>query len=488
MSVLLYPPARMPGQSRARITRGLTLRVALLCGFGLTAGLWLLVAVVVSQRVRQAQRTADDLNARYVKAQELLAIVRAQVLLTSVVIRDALLDPAPRPPSEYRLETLNAYRSIDTALDGYASLRNSPSDGPRVHRLREEIDAFRTASLEVLTADVGTWQAEARTLLQRVLPKREAVIAVSEELQSINRMAYVAQRNEAAGLLADLQSQVLVVLSAALGISLLIAWAVFRYSVGLEDRLVAQRAREEATAADLQRLSAHVVKVQEEERRRIARELHDEIGQALSAVNLELAAADQRLTRGQVEHDLLGEARALTDGAIRSVRNLSQLLHPSVLDDLGLGAALRSFLTAFGHRSGLDVALRDEARPGRLSPDAERAVYRMVQEATTNTARHAAARKVDIRIVESAGALLVTVDDDGVGFDATRVQRPGGQHGLGLLGIRERLSQLGGTLRIESAPGRGTRLTAHIPLDGSTGQPPSLETGSPIQFDEVRHG
>lgn len=477
----------MTGRPRVASTRWLTLRVALACGFGLTAAIWLLVALLVSQRVTLARHAAENLSARYVKAQELLAVVRAQVLLTSVIIRDALLDPTARPPSEYRLDTRNGYRAIDEALDRYASLRNSPSDGPRLHRLREEIDGFRTASLDVLSADAGTWQAEARTLLQRIQPKREAVIAVSEELQAINRMDYVAQRDEAADLLATLQHQVLAVLSAAVGISLLIAWAVFRYSVRLEDRLVAQHAREEATAADLQRLSAHVVKAQEEERRRIARELHDEIGQALSAVNLELAAAQQRLTRGLAEDDLLGEARALTDGAIRSVRSLSQLLHPSVLEDLGLGAALRSFLTTFGHRAGLDVVLRDEALRGRLSPDAERTIYRMVQEATTNTARHAGARTVEIGIVEAAGELVVTVEDDGAGFDATRVQRPGGQHGLGLLGIRERLSQLGGTLRIESAPGRGTRLTAHIPLDAARGQSDGLEA-SLFQLDEVAHG
>jgi signal transduction histidine kinase len=469
--------------------RGLTLRLALLGGFGLTLGLWLFAAYLVTARVGDARRQSGALNVRYVQAQELLSSVRAQVLLTSVIVREALIDPAPRPAADYRREVEQAYRGIDAALAGYTPIVDPAAERERVQRLRNEIEALRVSSLEILSTDSRSWQMDARTLLQRLLPERESVIDVSEELQSINRNVFVAQQTEMAQVQAALQRQVLTVLGVALVISFVIAWTSYRYGVRLERRLVDQRLREEQISADLHRLSARVISVQEEERRRIARELHDEVGQALSAVNLELTGAQQYLQRTGTDTDLLREARVLADGALRSVRDLSQLLHPSVLEDLGLSAALQSFLNGFGRRTGTTVSFREDGTLGRLTPEAERAVYRIVQEAMTNIARHASATRVEIRVAEEDGRLSVTVEDDGVGFDARDVERPGRQGGLGLLGIRERVSQLGGTVRIDSVIGRGTRLEVTIPATEhrAAGTPSADETGA-LELDEVHHG
>ena len=469
--------------------RGLTLRVALLGGFGLTLGLWLFAAYLVTARVGDARRQSSALNVRYVQAQELLSSVRAQVLLTSVVVRDALLDPAPRPAADYRHEVEQAYRAIDTALAGYMPIVDAAAERARVRRLRDEIQAFRIRSLEILGRDSRTWQLDAQVLLKGLLPERESVIDVSEELQAINRTVFVAQQTEMAQVQAALQRQVLTVLGVALVVSFVIAWTSFRYGVRLERRLVDQRLREEQISADLHRLSARVINVQEEERRRIARELHDEVGQALSAVNLELTAAQQYLQRTGTDTDLLSEARALADGALRNVRDLSQLLHPSVLEDLGLRAALRSFLNGFSRRAGTTVGFLEDGTPGRLAPEAERAIYRIVQEAMTNVARHASAARVEVRMAEADGLVSVVVEDDGVGFDARDVERPGRQGGLGLLGIRERVSQLGGTVRIDSVIGRGTRLEVTIPAaeHRAAGAPGAEETAA-LELDEVHHG
>jgi len=334
---------------------------------------------------------------------------------------------------------------------------------------------------------------DARALLKRLLPERESVIDVSEELQAINRTVYVAQQTEMAQVQAALQRQVLTVLGVSLIISFVIAWTAFRYGVRLERRLVDQRLREEQISADLHRLSARVISVQEEERRRIARELHDEVGQALSAVNLELTAAQQYMQRTGMgtgtDTDVLREARALADGALRNVRDLSQLLHPSVLEDLGLSAALRSFLNGFGRRTGTTVAFLENGTPERLTPEAERTVYRIVQEAMTNVARHASANRVEIRMAEADGLVSVIVEDDGVGFDARDVERPGRQGGLGLLGIRERVAQLGGTVRIDSVIGRGTRLEVTIPAaEHRAARTATAEEPAALELDEVHHG
>ena len=167
------------------------------------------------------------------------------MLLASVVVRDALLDPAPRPAADYRREVEQAYRAIDTALASYMPIVDPAAERLRVQRLRDEIQAFRVRSLEILGRDSRTWQLDARALLKGLLPERESVIDVSEELQAINRTVFVAQQTEMAQVQAALQRQVLTVLGVALVISFVIAWTAFRYGVRLERRLVEQRQREE---------------------------------------------------------------------------------------------------------------------------------------------------------------------------------------------------------------------------------------------------
>jgi len=204
------------------------------------------------------------------------------------------------------------------------------------------------------------------------------------------------------------------------------------------------------------------VHVQEEEQRRIARELHDEVGQALGAVKVELAVARRKIERLTGADDLLADAQASTESALRSVRDLSHLLHPSVLDDLGLAAALGSLTSDFGKRHRIQMDFDHEGVEDRPSPEAERAVYRIVQEALTNIARHARASAGCVAVQVLPGTLRVVIEDNGVGFDTADAERPGRRRGLGLLSIRERVSQLAGTVCIDSSPD-GTRIEVELP-------------------------
>jgi signal transduction histidine kinase len=443
--------------------RELTLRLALLAGFGLTLGLWLFAGYQVTRRLERAEREAADLNARYVQAQDVLASVRAQVLLASVFIRDALLAPNPRPSTEYTREVERSYGAIDASLRAYVPVLDAAGEQARIGRLRSEIDMLRAATLDMIATDRRSWQAQAGSLLRGLLPQRERILAVSEEIQSFNRAMYVGQRDSSARIHADLQRQVLAVLGVALALSLAIAVFAFRHAVHLEGRVSEQRTREQQITADLQRLSAGLVNAQDDERRRIARELHDEVGQALSAVNLEFVVVQRTLARSGVVGDPLQDVRALTEGALRSVRQVSQLLHPSALEDLGLSAALGSLLRAFAARTGIALDFRDESTAARPSRETARAVYRITQEAMTNVAKHSGARSVNVRLTGDRDRLVLVIADDGIGFDARSAQQPGPGRGLGLLGISERVLQLGGVLHIESNAGRGTRLVVGLP-------------------------
>ena len=216
--------------------------------------------------------------------------------------------------------------------------------------------------------------------------------------------------------------------------------------------------RLEARRHDLERLSARMVAQHESERRRLSRELHDETAQVFSAVKMELAT----LRDGLAPHDAgrLDHALGLVDAGIRSIRSVVNDLRPSLLDDLGLLPALRSLAADIGSRSGIATSVDAPAALPPLAEDAELALYRAVQEALTNVVRHAGATAVGVRLAEDAGALVLTVRDDGNGAGA------GFDHPdrLGLRGMKERITALGGAVEVTGAPGAGVTVRVSLPL------------------------
>jgi signal transduction histidine kinase len=207
-------------------------------------------------------------------------------------------------------------------------------------------------------------------------------------------------------------------------------------------------------------LSLRLVEVQEAERQFLARELHDEIGQMLTGLKLTLEMAARQAPAGQGTS--LGEAVAALDELMQRVRKLSLDLRPQLLDDLGLVPALEWHCQRFGQQSGLRVQFRHSALPERLPAALEIGVYRIVQEALTNVARHAAAPEAIVRLWSDGERLRVQVEDRGAGFEPARVLAA--RASTGLYGMRERASLLGGEFTLESAPGAGTRLTVELPL------------------------
>jgi PAS domain S-box-containing protein len=215
----------------------------------------------------------------------------------------------------------------------------------------------------------------------------------------------------------------------------------------------------------LKALSHQILGTQEAERRRLARELHDEIGQVLTTVGLRLHQL--KTVCGASAETALNDDIAVINGAIEQVRELSLNLRPPMLDVLGLEAALRWYAQTQSQRAGVDVRLVGHLNVPRLDPDQEIACFRVVQEATTNVLRHAHARQVWIELQQEETELSVATRDDGVGFDVAAMhQRAGCGGSFGILAMRERVELLGGRLEIESAPGQGTRVCARFPLDG----------------------
>jgi signal transduction histidine kinase len=219
-----------------------------------------------------------------------------------------------------------------------------------------------------------------------------------------------------------------------------------------------------AVAVDLSRRVARdtvrrVVEAQELERRRLARELHDETGQALTSILLGLRSI--RAAAGEREaEEAEASLRELVVQALQDVRSLAVELRPSALDDFGLTPALQRLAATFQERSGIVTSLESGLGETRLPPEVETVLYRLVQESLTNVVKHAGASSVGIVLTRREDGVGVVVEDDGAGFAQADVR----EGALGLVGMRERLALLDGTLAIESTPGGGTTLVAHVPL------------------------
>lgn len=214
-------------------------------------------------------------------------------------------------------------------------------------------------------------------------------------------------------------------------------------------------------------LARAVWKVQEDERRRIARELHDGLGQTLTALTNQLERLQQKLD-GREPSDVaarLADSVEMARLALNEIRELSRLIRPPVLDDLGLASALSWLARTLEQRAGLHVELSHSGIEERLDPELETLVFRIIQEALTNVLRHAGADRARVGVSRSAGLLVLRVSDAGRGFDAQGALAGGGAAtGSGLRGMRDRLELFGGKLEIISAPGQGTLVSASIPL------------------------
>jgi signal transduction histidine kinase len=227
---------------------------------------------------------------------------------------------------------------------------------------------------------------------------------------------------------------------------------------------VAEHRKAEAARAELLR---RLVTAQEEERRRLSRELHDHMGQYLGAMMLRLKMLQPLATGQEPARANLRQLQELTGQLVDEVQHLSWELRPAALDDLGLQAALQNYTEKWSERSGVAADFYGSGlERQRLQPEVETAIYRIVQEALTNVLKHAEARRVSVIVERRRDRVIVIVEDDGKGFDAEAA--PGAGRGLGLLGMRERVALVGGTLNLESEPGGGTTVRLRVPVASPT--------------------
>ena len=440
-------------------------------------GLLLLVVVSVlaaSSRAQEIYTQLDQLNTYQRDVETRLRTLRSDVQSSGIFIRDYLLDPERENAPIYR-EALAKFRQDNVAtVDDLRALASGRGIDERISSLEAKLDDYWQAFDPLFDWTLVEKISQSASFLRReVLPRREAVLAIASEIEELNNANHAIQRAEVTRRHAQFRSELFRLVWGSLALGLFVALtAVIRLRV-LERRSENERAVAEEAEQLMRQLSQQLVAAQEEERKNLSRELHDHVGQMLTALRMEIGRIDRlRLSGDRVRPDAsletsprsgiggaVAECRKLVDDMVRTVRDLALGLRPSMLDDFGLQPALEWHVRDFGRRFGIPVELSVDGDLELLPEQHRTCVYRSVQEALTNCVRHSRASRIDVSVVRKGDGLTVTVADDGVGFNPA--QRAGG---LGLRGIEERVRDLHGILTIRSAAGAGTTLTMTVPL------------------------
>jgi signal transduction histidine kinase len=460
-----------PPQANA-VVRGLmeSSRLTLVIGFGGLLSIMCLAGADALRVLRQFRRGDDQIRSRYLARNHALNEVRSDVYLSGTYVRDYLLEPDMDRAEAYRVSLQDVRKHMDSALDAYG--RQADLAGSQHYsNLRNELVDYWAILTPILKWDASERSRSGYAFLRdEVFPRRQSMLNIADRIAAINEQQLTAGNAQVVDLLLRFQTRLVVTLIAALVLGLGMAALSMRKILRLENhaRLRYQEAAE--ARSQLKDLSARLVQAQETERRALSRELHDEVGQSLSAVLVEL----RNLSTGQAgrldaqSRNHVETIKGLVENAVRVVRNMSLLLRPSMLDDLGLIPALKWQARECSKRTGMDVSVAAEFDSDNLPDDYKTCIYRVVQEALHNCARHSQATTVRIKLLQERDWLMLTIQDDGQGFDARQTK------GLGLLGIQERAARLGGRCEIHSMPGTGAIVSVQLPFSGeSRGETPS---------------
>jgi signal transduction histidine kinase len=433
------------------------LRLALVAGFGGMLLIFLLAATDAVRLLREMRAQNQVLRDASLERSRRLASVRTYVLMSQAYVGDYFMDSDEQRARDRAAELQQAWSRMLGELEKYPA--STPEDVELLGRLRQMLDQHRQAVAHAMSpTSLERRRQIASFYSDEILPLRTTVLQITTRVQDADQKQLAASANELQRQFEGTGRRLSVVLEIALGTGLLLALGCVFYIHRIERQNQRRYEQIREARGALERLSARLVEAQEEERRSISRELHDEVGQTLSAVLVDAANLANRIPADDaVAQRYLESIRNLADSSVNSIRNIALLLRPSMLDDLGLIPALEWQAREVSRRHGIKVKVVDENVPASL-PDAVRTcVYRVVQEALHNVSSHSKAKNVTIGVGQENGSLAVTVEDDGVGFDPER------KKGLGLLGMEERVKQLGGRMEIRAEKGKGTRVRVVLP-------------------------
>lgn len=427
---------------------------ALYVGF---AGLLLLMAVIAvdsSLSLREVESTSSIVRRESRDRDALLDQLRLDIYRAATVMRDHLLELDDNRAAGHKAELGMLHARMNDTLGSYASAM-SPAEGKTFLKLQDDVAAYWQSLTSPLRWDAAARRSDGAEYLNRVvLPRRSEAVDLIRQITVLNDRDLDAGEERIRAVQSGLRRRVTLVSL----VGVLLGAVLAAFSIRRIRRLEAEAERRyhevELARSEMSRLSGLLVKAQEEERRRLSRELHDEIGQSMSAMLMELRRLETSPADAEIRRQRFASVRGLAERTVAMVRNMALLLRPSMLDDLGLVAAVRWQAKEVSRRTGIKVLVSAEEIPAEPQDAIRTCLYRVAQEALHNCARHSGAGIARVVVEQTAGTLRLSVEDDGLGFETSR------EKGLGLLGMEERVESLGGVFEIQSRPGFGTAISA----------------------------
>lgn len=428
----------------------------MIAGFGALLFLMAVLSFDSIRLLRDLESSSARVRQDFLNRERTLEDVRSSLYESGNILRDyALLEPDPAARETFRHQ-LQSMRDRSNAT--LRSCMQSLSVEQRVpfQNLSDELDNYWSMADRVLnsgTRDQGISRLHATTLAQHA-----TVLAITRDASALNELELRDAERKIADVFVQFGQRLRSGTFFAFALGLLLAASTVIYVSYLEQHAEEKYQESLQSHRELQELSKRLVDAQEQERRAISRELHDQVGQSLSALLMDVQSLAEAPHSGGAFHASLQKIKLLAENCVNEVRNMALLLRPSMLDDLGLIAALEWQGREISRRTGLLVDIVGEHFADNLPEEYKTCVYRLVQEALHNCASHAHARKVRVIVEENSNHLALSIEDDGIGFDPRR------QRGMGLLGMQERVTRLGGSFKVESAPGHGTRIRVDLAL------------------------
>lgn len=435
-------------------------RLALFSGFGGLIALLAFLGVYATSALNRVRYAESENTRQYILRHDRLETVRGAAYTASARLRNYLIDPDPASLPMHAQQARDLWARANNALAQYRESA-TPARQPLAGRLQADLEAYwRVAQKAFAMSESGRRESGYDLLDRQLGPLRVNFLATIDQIRTQDQLDMRERVRESGELLDGLHHSLLVAIVVCLLLGLGLAVLTWRYLMRLEAEARARYAESVEAAAQLESLSRRLIEVQEEERRSLSRELHDEVAQSVGALLMDLGQARKSTSPPDID-ERLRSAVSLAERTLRAVRDMSLLLRPSMLDDLGLIPALNWEAREIQRRHAIQTRVDTGGLEDLdLSDEVRTTAYRLVQEALRNIARHSEATEAEIAIMRRTphNGLRIVVRDNGKGFD------PGSTKGLGLLGMQERIGRLGGNLQITSAPGQGSVFTIDIPL------------------------
>ena len=423
------------------------------------------LAVDSARQTRDVSVTSAALRKESRDRDSLLDQLRTDTYRSSTLVRDYILEPDDVLAASQKAELQLLRSRVEQSLSHYGE--NAPQEEKEpVQGLQRHAESYWTSLAPALNWNrIARRQQGELFLRNTIIPGRDELVQFVKQVNALDERALDAAEERLQVVQARFQHRVNTISILSLVLGSILAIVVVRHARHLGMEAAARFNEVLAAREDLRRLSDRLVAVQEEERRNLSRELHDDLGQTMSAMLIELGKLESPLAGSEDHRAELASVRRLAEENVAKVRNMALLLRPAMLDELGMVPALRWHAREVARRTGLKVKMIADEINDDL-PDSHRTcIYRVVQEALNNCVKHSKASEVRVVIHRDGEGLSISVQDDGAGFD------PEHNKGLGLLGMMERVAGAGGRFHIESQPGRGTIISIFFPLENDRCKP-----------------